>query len=422
MDTIFAQATAPGKAGVAIIRISGPEAFHGCARLTGPLPPPRRAALRSIRDLSGAVLDSGLVLNFPGGASFTGEPVVELHLHGSVAVVRATLSALAGIPGFRAAEAGEFTRRALENERLDLTQVEGLADLIDAETDLQREQARRVLTGELSSRVQSWRRDLVEAAALIEATLDFSDEEVPVDVRPDVLAILERVERDLGVHSAGADAAERIRDGFEIAIMGPPNAGKSTLLNNIAKRQVALTSEIAGTTRDVIEVRIDLNGFPVTLLDTAGLRETLDPLEAAGIGMARARAREADLRIWLSLAAGDAPEEADIVLPARDDAGSLGGISGRTGAGVSDLLGRVHTVLAGRVPPDRLAVRERHRRGMLAAGSHLGESMKLIRLGQDGELVAEEIRRASEALAEMIGAVGVEDLLDEIFGRFCIGK
>ncbi len=407
---------------MAIIRISGPDAFEGCARLTGTLPPPRRAAVRTIRTLSGAVLDSGLVIAFPEGESFTGQPVVELQLHGSVAVCRATLAALGEIHGFRRAEAGEFTRRALENDRLDLTQVEGLADLIDAETELQREQARRVLTGELSAQVQSWRQDLIAAAALIEATLDFADEDVPVDVIPDVISLVDGVHGEIERQSAGVGAAERIRDGFEVAIMGPPNAGKSTLLNRIAQREVALTSEIAGTTRDVIELRIDLQGLPITLLDTAGLRESVDPLESAGIDLARARAERADLRIWLSLEEDDAPQGADIVLAARDDDGSQGGVSGKTGAGIPELLGRVHDVIEPRIPGAHLATRERHRANMMVAARHLSESLDLLRSGVELELVAEELRRGSTVLGDIIGVVGVEDLLDRIFSSFCIGK
>ncbi len=422
MDTIFAQATAPGKAGVAIIRISGASAFEGCARLTGPMPAPRLASLRTIRDLAGEVLDTGLVLAFPEGASFTGEPVVEFQVHGSVAVVRSILSVLGQIPGFRAADAGEFTRRALENQRLDLTQVEGLADLVDAETDLQRRQAQAVMTGELSNRVQAWRRNLVDAASLLTATLDFADEDVPVDVMPDVQALLEAVADDLKVQLAGAVAAERIRDGFEVAIMGPPNAGKSTLMNAIARRQVALTSSLAGTTRDVLELRIDLQGIPVTLLDTAGLRETTDPLESAGIDLARSRAREADLRIWLSVDKSDVPPDVDLSYVAQDDEGRSSGISGKTGRGVPELLSQIHVILSSRISPDRLAIRDRHRRGMQAAATHLDEAFAMIRANSDIELVAEEVARSAGALAEMIGAVGVEDLLETIFSRFCIGK
>ncbi len=422
METIFAQATALGKAGVAIIRISGPDAFAGCTRLTGTLPSPHRAAIRTIRDLEGRVLDTGLVISFPAGASFTGQEVVEFQLHGSVAVIRAALKSLEMLDNFRPAAPGEFTRRALENERLDLTQVEGLADLIEAETNLQLEQARAVMSGELSQRVQAWRQDLIDAAALLEATLDFADEDVPVDVMPDVLTFLGRVEADLRAQIAGAGAAERIRDGFEVAIMGPPNAGKSTLLNAIAQRKVALTSDIAGTTRDVLEVRVDLDGLPVTLLDTAGLRDTVDPLEAAGIDLARERSDAADLRVWLDMGSEAVPGNADIVLCAQDDDGVWCGISGRTGQGVRELLGDIRSRLVERVPPGRLAIRDRYRLGMEDATALLTEARSMISMNMETELVAEEVRRASDVLAEMIGVVGVEDLLESIFSRFCIGK
>lgn len=421
MDTIFAQATPRGKAGVAVVRISGPDAFTGVGTLCA-LPAARRAALRKICDGEGRILDEGLVLLFPEGASFTGEPVVELQLHGSLAVVQAVLRALDKIPGFRPAEAGEFTRRALENQRLDLVQVEGLADLIEAETEAQRLQAQAVLSGALSEKVGQWRADLIEAGALLEVTLDFADEEVPVDVTPDVAARIRSVQASLEREIAGFAAAERVRDGFEVAIMGPPNAGKSTLLNAIAKRPVALTSEIAGTTRDVLEVRIDLGGLPVTLLDTAGIRETQDVLETAGIELARTRARQADLRVWLDTDGSEPGGDMDIVLRAKDDEGTSDGISGRTGSGVSALLERIGSILEERVPENRLAIRERHRSAMIRAA-------ELLRVVGDGldqglvpELAAEQLREASGCLAEIVGGIDVEDLLGEIFGRFCIGK
>ena len=423
MDTIFAQATAPGKAGVSIIRISGPGALDACRALTGSTPLPRLTALRTIRaPANGEILDSGLVIFFESGASFTGEDVVELQLHGSVAVMRAVLGALESLNDLRPAEPGEFTRRALDNQRLDLSQVEGLADLIDAETELQRKQAQDVLSGALSEKVHVWRRKLIEAAALLEATLDFADEEVPVDIGPDVMERVSRVKSDLERELAGYEAAERIRDGFEVAIMGPPNAGKSTLLNAIARRPVALTSEIAGTTRDVLEVRIDLRGLPVTLLDTAGIRETGDPLEAAGIDLAKQRASSADIRVWLDAGDNSVPPDADIVLTARDDDGHLGGISGKTGSGIDDLLGRLGTLLSDRIPQSRLLIRERHRIAMVAARSHLEEASEMLISSGEPELTAESLRRASISLADLIGGIDVDDLLDDIFSRFCIGK
>ncbi len=272
METIFALASARGKAGVAVFRISGPQALAAGEVLVGHLPAPHRAGLRRIV-ADGEVIDDGLVLVFPQGESFTGEPVVELQVHGSVAVAAALGRVLSAMPGLRLAEPGEFTRRALANGRLDLAQVEGLADLIDAETEAQRRQAERVLQGAVAERVAEWRKLLVRVTALVEATIDFADEDVPVNVAPEVEALLDRLGGELRREIAGSRVAERVRDGFEVAIVGAPNTGKSTLLNALAGREAALTSEVAGTTRDVIEVRMDLDGVPVTLLDTAGLHE-----------------------------------------------------------------------------------------------------------------------------------------------------
>lgn len=422
MDTIFAQATAPGKAGVSIIRISGPQALQGCEPICGPIPEPRHAALRTIRKRDGTVIDQGLVLRFAEKGSFTGEPVIELHVHGSIAVLQSLLAELSETEGFRAAEAGEFTRRALDNDQLDLTQVEGLADLIDSETELQRQQAMSVMTGELSNKVESWRRPLIEAAALIEATLDFSDEDVPQDLLPEVVERLEGLLEDLRLELSKGAVAERVRDGFEVAIMGPPNVGKSTLLNSLARRPVALTSELAGTTRDILEVRIDLDGLPITLLDTAGLRETDDRLELAGIELAKQRSAGADLRVWLSDGSEPAPQDCDIVLAAKDDKGMLGGISGLTGQGVDGLLTQLKSTLIAQVPQSRLLVRARHRDAIRLGVSGLEAGLAHVNHGSGLEVVAVELRQAADALAEIVGGVDVEDLLDDIFTSFCIGK
>ena len=318
-DTIFALATAKGRAGVAVLRLSGPQAPAIAEALVGPGLPPSGRSLRLVRDREGRVLDEALVLSFEKGASFTGEAVVEFQCHGSPAVASAILRALSDDGRGRLAEPGEFTRRALENGRLDLAQVEGLADLIEAETESQRRQALRVMQGALGARVEVWRKDLIRAVALIEATIDFADEDIPTDVSPEVLDLIDRTLADLQKEIAGSFAAERIREGFEVAIVGAPNAGKSTLLNVLAGRDAAITSEIAGTTRDVIEVRMDLGGLAVTLLDTAGLRETEDTIERIGVQRALERARLADLRLFLtedgSLSGlGLKPEPGDIVV------------------------------------------------------------------------------------------------------------
>ena len=331
-DTIFALASAPGKAGVSIFRISGSGAQDIAIKLCGNVPICR--GLRVLR-YNETVLDKVLVLSFKQGASFTGEDVIEFHCHGSPAVV-ATISDSLSAVGARLADPGEFTRRALQNERLDLCQVEGLSDLIEAETEVQRRQAYALMDGGLTDKVDRWRANLVRATALVEVTIDFVDEDVPVDVSVEVNTLISSVVRDLQSEIEGSFVAERVREGFEVAIIGPPNIGKSTLLNTLAGRQAAITSEIAGTTRDVIEVRMDLNGIPVTILDTAGLRETKDKIEELGVVLARKRAELADLRVFLTLdgktiGLGVDPGSDDLVLRGKADDG--GGISGKTGAG-----------------------------------------------------------------------------------------
>jgi tRNA modification GTPase len=343
--------------------------------------------------------------------------------------VTAVLHALSSQAGLRLAEPGEFTRRALENGVLDLAQVEGLADLIDAETEAQRRQAVRVLSGSVGQKVEGWRRDLIRAGALLEATIDFADEDVPVDVSPEVLALIDGLMTDLGREAAGVAAAERIRDGFEVAIVGAPNAGKSTLLNQLAGREAAITSDIAGTTRDVIEVRMDIGGLPVTFLDTAGIRDTEDPLEQAGIGRALQRAREADLRVFLiddQVIPGLQPVGEDVVVVGKADTISAPddlAVSGLTGQGVPELMTRIGEILQARVSSAGVLVRERHRVAVSAAIAALAESRaEVVRRDSRVELAAEHLRRAVTALDALIGRVDVDDLLGEIFASFCIGK
>jgi tRNA modification GTPase len=428
MDTVFALATAPGRAGVAVIRISGPHAHAACVKLCGDLPKPRAASVRVIRDADGNRLDEALVIVFSQGASFTGEEVVEFHLHGSIAVVNAVLRVLSELSECRTAEAGEFTRRALENGRLDLAQVEGLADLIDAETEAQRRQALRVLSGDLGKVAEGWRRDLIRAAALLEATIDFADEEVPVDVTPEVTQLLTGVKAELSRECAGVQTAERVRSGFEVAIVGPPNVGKSTLLNALAGREAAITSEFAGTTRDVIEVRMDLSGLPVTLLDTAGLRETSDVVEGIGIQRAKERATLADLRVFL-LDEGDLPdflpEDDDIVVRPKADLleDKTDAVSGMSGEGIESLVEEISKRLSGRLAVLGVATRERHRVAMVRALAALGEAEMQLKLGPDMyDLAADDMRQAIRALESLVGRVDVENLLDEIFSSFCVGK
>jgi tRNA modification GTPase len=424
MDTIFALASARGKAGIAVFRISGPLAFDAVAGLCA-LPEPRKAALRLLT-WRGQVLDEALVLLFPRG--FTGEEVAELQVHGSVAVTQAVAMALSDMPGLRQAEPGEFTRRALENGRLDLAQVEGLADLIEAETEMQRRQAMRVLSGAIGNRAEGWRRSLIRAAALIEATIDFADEDVPVDVRPEVRGLLRAVVAELQGEVDGSRVAERVRDGFEVAIVGAPNAGKSTLLNALAGREAAITSEIAGTTRDVIEVRMNLEGLPVTLLDTAGLRQGQDPVEEIGIARGIGRAQAADVRVFLLAEPGEvlllAPAPDDIVVLGKGDLrADADAISGVTGQGVDALIARIVAILAGRVSNAGVMTRERHRVAMVhAIGAMESALNELEGRSHRAELVAAELRRGLRYLDQLVGRIDVETLLDEIFASFCIGK
>ncbi|MCU9837219.1 tRNA uridine-5-carboxymethylaminomethyl(34) synthesis GTPase MnmE [Ruegeria sp. WL0004] len=428
MDTIFALATAQGKAGVAVIRLSGPNAYAAAERLTGSPVPARGMLVRTLYGGDGARLDDGVVLSFSGPASFTGEDVVEFQIHGSLATTEAILRRLAELDGLRLAEPGEFTRRALENGKLDLAQVEGLADLIDAETEAQRKQAQAVLAGALGQVAEEWRRKLIRAAALLEAVIDFADEEVPTNVTPEVQGLLGEVRAQLEHQISGFRIAERIRTGFEVAIVGPPNAGKSTLLNMLAGREAALTSEIAGTTRDVIEVRMDLGGLPVTLLDTAGLRDTGDVVEGMGIALARRRAESADLRVFLTddLAATGIPMRHDDihVLPKADQRDTVdGAVSGVTGQGVDVLVDRIGQVLKTRSASAGIATRERHRQAMLKADDALTHAEGILESGPEMyDIAAEELRTAIRALESLVGRIDVENLLDEIFASFCLGK
>lgn len=422
-DTIFALATARGRAGVAVVRISGPDAHAAASRLAGPLPEPRRAGLRVLRDSAGERLDEALVLVFLEGASYTAEPLVEFQLHGSVAVVAAVLDSF-GEAGLRLAEPGEFTRRALLNGRLTLSEVEGIGDLIAAETAAQRRQANALLENRLGATAERWRGALLRAAALLTVTIDFADEDVPADIASEALSLVGEVRAEVEAEIAGSRTAERLRDGFEIAIMGPPNAGKSTLINYLAGRRAALTSEVAGTTRDVIEVRMDLGGLPVTLLDTAGLRDAEDAVEVMGVEAAVARARAADLRIFLADGIAELPlwlVPDDIIVRGKTDIGDGTGVSGRTGEGVTLLTRLVEERLGERVAASGVAVNARHRQSLESAVAALGAAE--LHLDSDApELAAEELRAALNALDRLVGRVDVEDVLDQVFAGFCLGK
>ncbi|MDC0043099.1 tRNA uridine-5-carboxymethylaminomethyl(34) synthesis GTPase MnmE [Paracoccaceae bacterium] len=427
-DTIYALATSPGRAGVAVIRISGPQAFQSlkalCKNSNIDL---RKSQLRDLYTDEGLHLDRALVIPFKGPHSFTGEDIVELHLHGSIAVIQKTLETLSKLKNYRQALPGEFTRRAFINEKLDLAEIEGLADLIDAETEAQRIQALQVLSGKLGERAQEWRSMIIKAMALIEVTIDFADEEVPTDVSKDVLEILYNVNNDLKDESKSTSVAERIRTGFEVAIVGRPNVGKSTLLNTLAGREAALTSEEAGTTRDIIEVRMDLGGLPVTLMDTAGLRETGNLIETKGINRAIEKANSSDLVVVLT-ENGEIPLEIEnknvLKFVSKCDNGQLlDGVSAVTGYGLDNMVNSIKRELGKKVQNQGLATRFRHKAALDSAISKINKAEAFIKDGQAFyELAAEELRQTTYTLDELFGKVDVENILDEIFSSFCLGK
>jgi tRNA modification GTPase len=452
-NTVFALSSGRLPAAIGVIRISGPGARLALLATCGRVPEPRRAMFARLRDPSSQeLIDEALVLWFPAPNSETGEDMAELQVHGGRAIVARLFDVLGRLEGFRLAEAGEFTRRAFENGRLDLTAVEGLADLIDADTEAQRQQAFRQFRGLLGNRAETWRGQLIDALALMEAGIDFSDEEVPTDLALRAFEIICPLAAE--IRQAGAGQGERLREGLRVAIAGPPNVGKSTLLNRLARREAAIVSPHAGTTRDVIEVHLDLAGFPVTLRDTAGLREAADPVEREGVRRAWDAVTDANLVLWVVDAAaveaglglaqppatgGNSAEhwvilnKTDLLAPGAAQALAsrfVGRLNGRTlltisafsGAGVDDLVLAV-TKFAERffTAEPALVTRERHRVALREAIQALDGA---LRLGPQAgeELVAEHIRLAMRALERLTGRIGVEDILDVIFRDFCIGK
>jgi len=427
LDTIFALASAPGKAGISIVRLSGPLAINVAEKLTKSKLKEKQPNLRVIYDSDNHFIDQALILIFSKPYSFTGENVVEFHLHGSSAVVSSVIKLLGNFKGLRSAEAGEFTRCALENGKIDLAQVEGLADLIDAETDAQHKQAARIFNGALGEKTKEWRAKLVKAGALLVATLDFADEEVPEEVTTEVGQLINMVLSDLDKEIIGVQTAERIRSGFEVAIVGAPNLGKSTLLNYLVGRDAAITSNVSGTTRDVIEVKLDLRGLPVTILDTAGIRKSDDKVEEIGISRALERSSLSDLRIVLTedgeYPVGLKKRDTDIICIAKDDQGNRGGVSGKTGAGIDRLKNNIWDILNDKAQYVGIATRERHKSSMVNAKKFLGNAVVSLRDGPEYyDITAEEIRAATSALDSLIGRIGVEDVLDEVFSSFCLGK
>jgi tRNA modification GTPase len=428
-DTIFALGTGAGRAAIAVIRMSGPGAGEALKALAGKLPEPRRATFAVLRDpATREMLDRGVALFFPAPGSPTGEDYGELQLHGGRAVVEGTLAALHRLAGLRPAEPGEFARRGFANGKVDLSQAEALADLVDAQTQAQRRQALRVAGGALRHKVEGWRGALVEALALLEAELDFSDEaDVTAFSAARLDALLSPLAEDMRAALRLAPASERMRDGFTVMILGLPNVGKSTLINALTQRELAIVSAIPGTTRDMIEAHLDIGGLPVTLIDTAGLREAADDIERIGVDRTLARIESADLALWLSDVAEPPPPSAveairvatkTDVSPAPE--GAIG-VCALNGEGLEDLAAAIGSRARARLGDGAAAliVRERHRRALEEAAESveaiIGEARPL-------ELQAEELRRASRALGRIVGAVDVEDVLDAVFSRFCIGK
>src|SRR5579863_1273941 len=444
--TIFALSSGRPPSAIAIVRVSGLQAGPALEALAGRVPQPRMATRVLLRDREGQGIDDAIVLWFPGPANATGEDVAEFHVHGGRAVLAAMFDALAAFENVRPAEPGEFTRRAFENGKLDLTEAEALDDLIHADTDRQRRQALRQLQGLLGDRARDWRKRIIEAQALIEAGIDFSDEgDVPAELIAPALAAIKTLLREIEETLVAQGRSERLRDGMTVAISGPPNVGKSTLINLLARREVAIVSPHAGTTRDVIEVQLDLDGYPVTVIDTAGIRDTEDPVEQEGVRRARSRAAESDLVLWVTDAQNEQGKEvetsADALWVVRNkiDLDPAGGeaaagtriqsgqgptfqISAARGVGISELVAALAVFARDYFGSgeDGLIGRERQRRLLLDAANGLRRCLAIA--GRGDELAAEELRVASQSLGRLLGRIDVEDVLDAIFREFCIGK
>jgi tRNA modification GTPase len=459
-QTIFAVSSGRPPSAISIVRVSGPRAGAALTLLTGKTPAPRMATRVLLRDRDRQPIDDAVTLWFPGPASATGEDVAEFHVHGGRAVLAALFAALSDFDNLRAAEPGEFTRRAFENGKLDLTEAEGLDDLIHADTDRQRRQALRQLKGLLGDRARDWRAQIIEASALIEAGIDFSDEaDVPAELLAQALKKIKTLLGEIRQVLAAQGHGERLREGLVVAIAGPPNVGKSTLMNQLARREVAIVSPHAGTTRDVIEVQLDLDGYPVTVIDTAGIRESADPVEQEGVRRARARAAEADLVLWLvdahdeknsekSLEQGAAPawvvrnkidldavesDAASLKLDAVNSGQPAGAlrqtqrhadfeISASRGDGILQLIAALIAFAQNYFGAGEggLISRERQRKLLQETAVSLRRSLSAIPEGE--ELAAEDLRIAARSLGRLLGRVDVEDVLDVIFREFCIGK
>ncbi len=434
-DTIFALSSAPGRAGVAVVRVSGPAARNVVLTLTGAaVREPRKAVLRELTGADGQAIDQALVLWMPGPNSFTGEDVAEFHIHGGRAITAALLERIGALPGARPAEPGEFTRRAVENGKLDLTQAEAVMDLVDADTEAQRRQALTQHGGALGRLYDEWRARLIKALAWAEAEIDFSDEDLPGELvvrsRAEIIGIIERIQ----IHMQDSRRGEIVRDGIHLTVIGPPNAGKSSLINALAQRDVAIVSEIAGTTRDVIEVTLDIGGYAVTVADTAGLRETADAVESEGVRRALARAGASDATLLMLDANAESPfagllpgarekaaltiwNKADLRQPPADGLS----LSLKTGDGWDILLAAIQRIVAdkaGYAGEALVITRARHRRALEDALAALRRAVGRT----EAELFTEDLRLAVRAIGRITGRVDVEELLDVVFRDFCIGK
>lgn len=427
-DTIFALSSGPPPAGIAVVRISGPAARATLLALAGHVPEARRATLSTMRDGAGQPLDRALMLWMPGPATATGEDMAELHLHGGRAVVAAILAALAALPGLAPAEPGAFTRRAFLNGRIDLTEAEGLADLLAAETEGQRRHALRLAEGGLSRLIDGWRARLLILAARIEAAIEFGEDEGDVTAIDDGLdADIALLADDIG-HALSAPPAERLRDGLRIVVAGPPNAGKSSLVNDLAGRDVAIASAVPGTTRDLVEAPVQLDGVALLLIDSAGVRDSDDEIERMGIDRARAAMAAADLILWLGTPESCPDRDRSILVHAQCDrpervprpAPADVAISTVTGEGMAALRALIIARSRSLLPPaDGVALHRRHR-------AILGECHEALMFGEDAQgdpiLLAERLGHARRALDRVTGQAGVEEMLDALFGRFCVGK
>jgi tRNA modification GTPase len=435
-DTIFALSSAPGRAGVAVVRVSGPETERIVRGLTGlTMPSPRSAVLRTLQGGDGLPIDQALVIWMPGPASFTGEDVAEFHVHGGRAIVSSLLGRLAQLSA-RPAERGEFTRRAVENGKLDLTQAEAILDLVDADTDAQRRQALRQYRGALGALYEDWRLRLIKALAWVEAEIDFADDDLEGDPAERSRAEAAKILQEIQAHTNDSRRGEIIREGIHLTVIGPPNAGKSSLINALARREIAIVSEMAGTTRDVIEVRLDLGGYVVVLADTAGLRATADAVEAEGVKRALARAEAADAIILMVDASAeypfdgvppDARKTADLVVFNKSDLGGVAHAAGelrmslKSGDGWDRFEAALQCLvsdLAERGSDAPVITRSRHRAALGEAANALSRSL----LEQKTELFAEDLRLAVRSIGQITGRVDVEELLDVVFHDFCIGK